>query len=251
MAQAEYFHQAFATMERLGPGSAASTCRAAAFYPNPLDCRSILDIGCGTGAHTLLLAQKFPNAQITAIDIYQPHIAQLNRTAQQMGIADRVHGKVMDMFKLKLPPASFDLLWAEGAIYIIGFEQGLRQWRQILKPNGWFICSDLCWLHQNPSAESRSFWETEYPEIALVDQKQNQIRKAGYLPQKQFICPVSDWTDHYYTPLQKNLSKMRDIKNPDAMQVVRKLQTEIDLYRQHPQDYSYVFFGMQKTGGLK
>ena len=38
------------------------------------------------------------------------------------------------MDALPFSPGEFDVIWAEGSIYNIGFERGLREWRQYLKP---------------------------------------------------------------------------------------------------------------------
>lgn len=43
-------------------------------------------------------------------------------------------------------PESFDLIWAEGYIYIIGFKKGLQDWKKFLKPGGYLICSEISWF---------------------------------------------------------------------------------------------------------
>ena len=35
------------------------------------------------------------------------------------------------MLSLDYPDESFDLVWAEGSIFIIGFDQGLEDWRRL------------------------------------------------------------------------------------------------------------------------
>ena len=242
------FYEAFAHMERFGPGSAESTARALQFFPAGRTPLSILDVGCGIGTHTLLLAERFPQADITAIDVSAPHIARLNETASERGLSDRLHGIVMSMFEMTFPDASFDLIWSEGAIYIAGFPNGLRDWRRLLKKDGCLICSEISWLNDHPSAESRAFWEAAYPDMNTIPGKLEQIRDAGYEPTGFFICPVSDWTVHYYDPIEKNLAAMRARHgdSPEAAEVIASLQAEIDLYRRHPDDYSYVFYAMRR-----
>ncbi|MDW7672290.1 MAG: class I SAM-dependent methyltransferase [Bacillota bacterium] len=70
-----------------------------------------------------------------------PFIHTLNETAGTQGIAHRVQGQVADMFRMPFAPESFDLIWSEGAIYIIGFQRGLQEWKALLKPGGALICS--------------------------------------------------------------------------------------------------------------
>ena len=248
----DYFYEAFSHMDRLGPGRAESTQRAAEFYTASKPPAEILDIGCGVGTHTFLLAQRFAQARITAIDHYAPYIDLLNQRAQAQNLSHRVRGQVISMFEMPFAEESFDLIWAEGSIYIAGFQRGLVDWKPLLKPNGYLICSEISWLKPNPSEESYRFWKEGYPEIDTIDAKINQIQAAGYLPKGQYICPVTDWTIHYYDVLQRNLEHMRDKYrgNETALKVVDMLQGEIDLYHRHSDDFSYVFYAMEKSVSL-
>ena len=248
MEMEQYFYEAFDNMERLGPGSIESTERAMEFYPKPKAPIKILDIGCGVGTHTFLLAKQFPNAKITAIDNHGPYIEQLNIAAKRNGVSERVHGMVLSMFEMPFDDESFDLIWSEGAIYIAGFEQGIKEWRRILKPNGYLICSEISWLTQNPSEEIARYWQEGYSGMDSIEHNLAKIEAAGYVPSGQFICPVTDWTTNYYDFIQKNLDTMRKkyTDNEVAMEVVGMLQTEIDIYKKYKDEYSYVFYSMKR-----
>jgi ubiquinone/menaquinone biosynthesis C-methylase UbiE len=130
--QEEVFFEIHTGLLREGPGSRQSTQRA--FYsiqglpPNP----TILDIGCGPGADTLQLAE-LSAGKIYAIDNHRPFIERLEEAAKRRKLKNRVFPLLADMHQLSFKPESFDLLWAEGSIYIIGVEKGLVQWRQLLK----------------------------------------------------------------------------------------------------------------------
>jgi hypothetical protein len=58
---------------------------------------------------------------------------------------------------------SFDLIWAEGSIYITGFATGLRRWRPLLKDTGCLAATELSWLKQEASGEAAAFWQKNYP----------------------------------------------------------------------------------------
>ena len=141
----KYFYEAFEGMKRFGPGSDESTMRAAEMFPAKKKPK-ILDIGCGIGTHTFAVAEKFPDADITAIDIYEPHIEKLNSLASKYGLSDRVRGIVMSMFEMTFENESFDLIWSEGAAYIAGFSNAIKDWKRLLKPGGYIICSEISWL---------------------------------------------------------------------------------------------------------
>ena len=134
------FFELFSGLPRQGPGDADSTLRALALVPGVGPRTRVLDVGCGTGLHTRVLAQGSP-ARIVAVDNHPPFVEELNRHAQALGLADRLEARVGDMRQLDFAPGSFDLVWSEGAIYVMGFEAGLRGWRPLLAPGG-HLCRD-------------------------------------------------------------------------------------------------------------
>ncbi len=244
----KYFYEAFNGMKRFGPGSDESTLRAIKMFPANTSRLKILDIGCGIGTHTLILEKHFPEADIIAIDNHAPHIEKLNEAAAKRGDSGRIHGIVMSMFEMTFENESFDLIWSEGAAYIAGFSHAIRDWKRLLKPNGYIICSEISWISDAPSEESKLFWKEGYSEMNTVACKIKQIQEQGYDCTGHFICPVSDWTVNYYEPIARNLKKMEERYrgNTQAMEAVQNLRDEIILYKKHPADYSYVFYAMKK-----
>ena len=244
----KYLYEAFEGMKRFGPGSDESTVRAAEMFPANKNKLKILDIGCGIGTHTFVIARKFPDADIIAIDNYVPHIEKLNSIAAGYGIADRVRGVVMSMFEMTFENESFDLIWSEGSAYIAGFSNAIKDWKRLLKPDGYIICSEISWLRDDPSEESKRFWNEGYSEMNTIERKTEQIREQGYEFEGCFTCPVSDWTVNYYDPIEENIKKLekRYPGNAQAMEAVQHLREEIDLYKKHNSDYSYVFYAMKK-----
>jgi len=102
------------------------------FIDNLTGNSSIADIGYGTGGQTMVIAQNAPG-KITGIDLSPEYIEKLNENSQQFNLQDKVKGIVGSMDSLPFREEEFYLIWSEGAIYTIGFEQGLNEWRKFLK----------------------------------------------------------------------------------------------------------------------
>ena len=242
----DIFFELHRGLPREGPGDAACTRRAfALLHGLPAHAR-LMDIGCGPGRQTLQLAQ-ISAATILAVDTHQPFLDALARQAAQAGLADRIILRNQSMFALDFEPGSFDAIWSEGAIYIIGFEKGLRAWQPFLKKGGYLAVTELSWLKPAPPVEAKSFWHENYPGMQALEENLAILRKTGYRETGHFVLPESAWWDDYYTPLEQRLhllaEKYRD--NEDALACLRASQREIDLYRKYSEWYGYVFYIMQ------
>ncbi len=106
-----------------------------------LDKPRILDVGCGSGIPTMELA-KLSGGEIIGLDIDERLLDVLAGKIKKAGLSDRVKVMKRSIFTMDFPPASFDIIWAEGSISVVGFERGLREWRQFLKPNGFLAVHD-------------------------------------------------------------------------------------------------------------
>ena len=104
----------------------------------------VLDLGCGVGGQTLHLAD-LTSGSIIALDNHAPGIERLRATVAGRGLAERIQPMVGDMAESGLPPASFDLVWSEGALYNIGIENALRICHGLLRPGGYLAFTDAVW----------------------------------------------------------------------------------------------------------
>jgi SAM-dependent methyltransferase len=242
----ELFFDMFAGLPRQGPGDAASTARALTLVPNVGAGTRILDLGCGTGAQTLVLAHSTP-ARIVAVDSHAPFVDELRRRAQALDLVDRIDARVGDMQRLDVEPASFDLVWCEGAIAIMGVEAGLREWRRLLAPGGHMAITEVCWLKPDPPADCAAFWAEEYPAIRPLPALLAAIGDAGYDIAGHFTLPPSAWWDDYYGPLQADVEQFRQRHRdePDAQALADRVQREIDVWRACSTYYSYEFVVMR------
>ncbi len=238
----------FSTMERQGPGSPEVTLQALGFIDNLTDNSRIADLGCGTGGQTMVLAKHAPG-EITGVDLLPAFVDIFNRNAQQASLQDRVKAVVGSMDNLPFQAGELDLIWSEGAIYNIGFERGLNEWRRYLKPGGYIAVSEVSWLTDGHPAEIDDFWMGAYPGIDTMPNQVAKVWKAGYLPVATFVLPENCWTEHYFIPKRAAreafLSKYAG--NRVAEEFAALQADEEELYRKYKRFYGYTFFIARKV----
>ena len=203
----------------------------------------IADIGCGTGASTLVLAREL-DAHITAVDLLAGFLRRVDETARREGLGARIDTLAVSMDELPFDDGSFDAIWSEGAIYTIGFENGIQRWRRFLKPGGVLAVSELTWLTAQRPAELHDHWTAEYPEVASAGVKLSQLENHGYMPLGYFPLPRACWLDTYYRPMQGRFESFleRHGRSAVAQAVVAAEQAEISLYERYSDFVSYGYY---------
>lgn len=232
----------FEGVQRKGPGSEESTLKALSMLDGLPPKPSIVDFGCGSGVASLVLARA-TQGTVTAVEIYQPFLQQLDAQAATEGLTERIGTVEGDMADPPFPDGSFDLVWSEGAIYNIGFEQGLKRWRRLVRPGGFIAVSEVSWLCETAPGEVVEFWKNEYPAMTNIEENVSTLRSAGFEPVGHFILPPEDWED-FYGPVQEELAVFRSEKsdNTEAQAFADSLQQEIDVWKGHGDSYGYVFY---------
>ncbi len=208
----------------------------------------VADIGCGTGASTLVLASALRNASITAVDLFPEFLEILMERASAAGCAEQIQSVAESMESLPFATESLDLIWSEGAIYNMGFRKGVEAWRPYLRPGGVLAVSEITWLRPEPPEEIREHWYSEYPEIATAPEKIGILETAGYDLLGYFALPSTSWIDNYYDPTEQRIPGFLDrhVAEPDAAQVAEMERQEADLYRRYQDWFSYGFYIVRK-----
>jgi cyclopropane fatty-acyl-phospholipid synthase-like methyltransferase len=235
------FGRIFEPLDRWGIGSEADTLKA--LDKLPFSPQTILEIGCGKGIATQILA-KHSSAMITAVDNYQPALARLSEVLTDAGLEDRVQTCCASMDDLPFAAESFDVIWAEGCAYVIGVKTALEQWRELLRNNGVLVFSDLVWQTAKPSAQALSFWNKEYPDMSTNTVRIEQAQAAGYRVLDSFALSEQAW-QAYYGPLQRRV----EVLKPDmaGSAALRDIETELTVYQQKGNDFAYQMLVLQKT----
>jgi SAM-dependent methyltransferase len=107
--------------------------------------RHIVDLGCGTGAGTFALLDRFPEAHVTAVDHSAPHLQRLREKACAAGLDGRVRTVQADLDAAVWPELGTpDLVWASASMHHMADPAAaLRHVRELLAPDGLFALIEL------------------------------------------------------------------------------------------------------------
>ncbi len=237
------------TADRQGPGDAGHTRRAIELAGlsrrRDLD---VADIGCGTGASAIVLAQDL-ESRVVAVDSRPEFLHALRSRAEQAGLADRITPVNASMDRLPFDAERLDAMWSEGAIYNMGFANGVRQWRRFLKRGGILAVSELTWLTASRPPELEDFWRARYAEVGTASSKLAVLERSGYAPIGYFVLPEHCWLDAYYRPMQQRFPAFlaRHGSSDAAKAVVAEEALEIDLYERYRACVGYGYYIARRT----
>lgn len=235
--------------QRQGPGSEKDTLNALNLIGLSLDPEvKLADIGCGSGGQTLTLAQNL-NGHITAVDLFPEFLDELNEKSKKLGLEGKIKTLKASMDNLPFKPGEFDVIWSEGAIYNMGFEKGIRNWKKFLKEGGYLALSEITWTTISRPQEIDDFWKSECPEIDTAANKIKIMESNGFTLVGYFILSEDSWIENYYKPLESQFGHfLKRNENSDlAKKVVRDYRSEIEVYMKYKEYYSYGFYIAKKT----
>jgi len=233
-------------LPRQAPGSDACTREALARLPPLPEAPRVADFGCGPGRSALVLAAEL-GVRVLALDLHPPFVAALRSAARARRLAGLIDARVGDMAAPGLDPGSLDLIWSEGAIYLLGFARGLRRWRPLLAPGGLIAVSELSWLADARPAAAEEFWRAAYPGMATIEDNVARARRAGFEVLDQFTLPPAAWWDEYYRPLQARIARLRAGADADLASAIAATEREIELFARHGDSYGYVFYLLRRA----
>ncbi|MFD4575967.1 class I SAM-dependent methyltransferase [Streptomyces sp. NPDC058417] len=116
-----------------------------AWLPLTAPPRHIVDLGCGTGAGTFALLDRFPEARVTAVDSSCHHLQRLREKACARGVEGRVRTVQADLDEPVWPELGApDLIWASASMHHLAApDRALRTVYDLLPPDGLFAVVEL------------------------------------------------------------------------------------------------------------
>ena len=229
-------------LERKGPGDPDFArnilSKLSTFSPKP----RMADLGCGSGAGALLLAQYYQST-VMAVDLSSVFIEELKGRAQQAGLAPLIIPLQGDIAKLDWPAGSVDLLWSEGAAYNLGFEQALKIWRPLLVNNGIAVISELSWFTDEQPEPAIAYWQTAYPLMGTEAENMVRANRSGFNVLSTHQLPSQAWWANYYEPLRERMQQLEI--TPVTQAVMRETEAEMRLFEKFSDFFGYTFYVLQ------
>lgn len=151
-------------------------------------CRHVLDVGCGPGFFSVLLARL--GYEVTAVDYTENMLAEARKNAAHYGVD--IDFRRMDAQKLDFEDGIFDLVISRNVLWNLEQpEQAYREWIRVLKPNGTVMNFDGNFYYYVTDAEygDRTRWEHKHMQGINV----NSIDRIGeHLPMARRLRPEWD-----------------------------------------------------------
>lgn len=243
MPLSEAFWKIHSALPRQAPGSDKTTMHLFDLAGRPSG--RVLDIGCGQGRASTLLAKAGLN--VVAIDTHQPFLDELDSTAAVLGLSDKITTRNISMDAIDYHAERFDVIWAEGSAYILGWEKAISTWSPLLKSGGILVATECCWLVGSPSEEAKQFWAEGYPAMLTAKVAADVALRHGYSVVATYELPASDWFDEYYNSIKRNHALLSVNADASMRQAISSGRREIELYEMHNKEYGYVGFVLKKN----
>jgi SAM-dependent methyltransferase len=233
-------------LSRGSPARLAFTRKAFQMLPE-LGNPRILDVGCGQGGPTLELA-RLSGGQVTGLDIDQAALDELVRRAGQEGLSGRIQVVQGSMLNMEFADESFDVIWSEGSMWVVGFERALGEWRRFIRPRGFLVVHEMAWLRPDPPSEIRSCWQLAYPGIRTASEYVEQVPEYGYDLLGHFALPEDFWLVDYFVPMVARIGELRKkhLEDQAAQSALDQEQRAADLYKKYCKWYGSMFLVMQR-----
>ncbi|MEJ2215479.1 MAG: class I SAM-dependent methyltransferase [Gemmatimonadota bacterium] len=201
--------------DRLRENLLRFTDRAFAMMSSPAGAR-VLDIGCGTGVPTVRLVELGVE-EVVGMDTDVRALRSLLDRASQRGVARRVSVCAGSADCVPFRDASFDIVWCEGALFVLGFRDSLRAWRRLVRPGGVLVVHD---------------------EAGDTTDKLRWAEAEGYAVSGWFPVGDEDWWEYYFEPASRR----------SAADLDDEIRTELREARSHPERLRSAFFVLKKRG---
>lgn len=160
--------------------------------------QKILDVGCGIGGSSRILAQRFPNAQVLGITLSPEQAARATELAKVAGLTN-CRFEVMDALAMTYEDNTYDMVWAcESGEHMPDKKRYIEEMVRVLKPQGNLVVATWCERDPVPpftNEERRTldfmYAEWSHPYFISLNKYKDHLLGTNALDQVE----TADWTE--------------------------------------------------------
>lgn len=208
----------------------------------------ILNIGCGKGFETICLAKNI-NGQVYAVDAHEPYLEELVKSVEKAKLDDKVNIFLDDMNELPFSKNFFDVIWIEGSIHIVGFEEGINKFKKFLKPDGFMVISDYIWNKKGAPLELINYFNDFYPTMNTLEYNNLIAELNNYKVVDSYTLEENAWWENYFKPLRVQIQKLtlEHLFDANARKLFESRLKEINLREKYREYYGFAFYILKKN----
>ena len=142
----------------------------------------VLDVGCGTGEITARLAEMYPEAALTGVDLIESHLEEAVRRCAAFG--KRVSFRAADAFALPFEDGTFDLVVCRHMLQAVPDPTAaMAEIVRVARPGGrvHLLVEDYGMIHMHPTRlDADRFWTTAPPAFGAATGTDLHIGRTAY-----------------------------------------------------------------------
>ena len=196
---------------------------------------SVLDLACGKGEASIILAEKF-HCVVTGVESRPVFAEEARRRVLFRGLGHLVH--ILDKGSGDLPfdDDFYDAALMAGTAHPYDSGSVLAELKRVVRPEGWIILGELVW---NPGRTGRApeavlGWVRNHGghEVCEMNARIGQFEKSGYLVETAELAGEEAW-ENYFAPQARAIleNRMEHKGSPEAQAALDRWQEELELYR--------------------